>query len=165
MAEEEITQFVYDPIISGVVVGLILAGILGGITIIRRKKLLSSSKNIAINHVKAELQNYSDFIDKIKDELHFQYDSIIEIKNPELIKETEKMLDFKTKCFVVHYFDKLTLEEKTKFFDIEILKILNTTYKEIREFAFNMQYGFHSRLKNDVLELKQTIDDTIKKLD
>jgi len=116
LPEEEIVQIVFDPIITGVTIAIVSAAIIGGVGFLIRSKRNTLSKNTAKNLVKDELQSYSNFLDKIKNELHPQWDSIIEIKTPELAKQAEKMLDINTKCFTIHYFNKLSIEDKSKFF-------------------------------------------------
>jgi len=159
LSEEEINQFVNNPIISG----LVVAAILGAVGLLFRWNKNKSSRNSIRDLIKKELQSYSDFIEEIKNE-EGQYSSIIEIRTPELNDKAKVMLSGKYNTFSIRHFDNLTPEEKSKYFK-EVLDDLENTYQKIRNYSFARDTAWFSILKSKVLVLKGNIDSMIKALD
>jgi len=108
--------------------------------------------------IKEELGLYSDFLEKIQDCVHPQYNSILQFSK---FPESERLLNPGKPTMRIIHFDSLSIQDKAECFNSDELKDIENAYESVRTYNFRWE-GLWSTLKDGSLKLKSKVDKALE---
>jgi len=127
----------------------------------RQEKKPTNRKRIR-EMIKDELGLYSNFLEKIQDRVHPQYNSILQFSK---FPESERLLQpGRGSTMRIIHFDSLSIQDKAEYFNSDELRDIENAYESVRTYGFRWE-GLWSTLKDNSLKLKSKVDKALEHFD